>query len=171
MSRLFLAVRPGDASVAALEALDRHPAPGVRWVPPEQWHITLRFWADADPAAVIEAIDDGIANAHGRLLVAPTVTLGPVVSRMGPSTVVLPAHGVDELARTVRALTAEISPRESRPFQGHLTLARLRHRAACGVAGERITMTFTPDVVELVESELGPSGARHRVIASWPLNT
>ena len=169
MSRLFLAARPDDATVAALEALDRHPAPGVRWVPPEQWHITLRFWADADPETVIEAIDAGPEHDNARSFAAPTITLGPVVSRMGPSTVVLPAHGVDELARTVRELTAEIPPRESRPFQGHLTLARLRHRAACGVAGERFSATFIPENLDLVESELTPSGARHRVFASWPL--
>jgi 2'-5' RNA ligase len=171
MSRLFLAVRPDDATFVALEALDRDPAPGVRWVPPEQWHITLRFWADVDPAAVIEAIDAGVSDDDGRLFTAPTITLGPVVSRMGPSTVVLPAHGADQLARAVRELTVEIPPRESQPFQGHLTLARLRRRAACGVAGERFSATFIPSDLELVESELGPNGARHRVLASWPLGT
>lgn len=168
MSRLFLAVRPDDQIQAELEQLDRNPAPGVRWVPPGQWHITLRFWPEADPAAVIEAIDELAVNRWNGL--GPvTVTLGPVVSRLGADTVVLPASGLDELAAAVRAATREIPPRPQHPFVGHLTLARLKHRAACGVAGERFSAMFTPNDVELVESELHPSGARHRVIATWPI--
>jgi 2'-5' RNA ligase len=161
MSRLFLAVRPDDATRDLLEGLDRSPAPGVRWVPPEQWHVTLRFWADADPGEIIEALD-------AVRLPEVTIDLGPVVSRMGPSSVVLPATGADPLAAAVRAATNDIPPREHRPFVGHLTLARLRHRAACGVAGERFTARFVADSVELVESELLPTGARHRVLRTWP---
>lgn len=161
MSRVFLAVRPDDATRDLLEALDRSPAPGVRWVPPEQWHVTLRFWADADPGEIIEALD-------AVRLPEVTIELGPVVSRMGPSTVVLPAAGADSLAAAVRAATSDIAPREHRPFVGHLTLARLRHRSACGVVGERFSAWFVADSVDLVESELSPAGARHRVLHTWP---
>jgi 2'-5' RNA ligase len=161
MSRLFLAVRPDDATRDLLEALDRSPAAGVRWVPPEQWHVTLRFWSDADPAEIIEALD----GAH---LPEVTIDLGPVVCRMGPSTVVLPAAGAEPLATAVRRATAQVGPPEHRPFVGHLTLARLRHRAACGVAGERFGARFIADTVELIESELRPTGARHRALHTWP---
>jgi hypothetical protein len=34
------------------------------------------------------------------------------------------------------------------------------------VVGERFSATFTPSDLELVESELGPNRARHRVLAS-----
>ena len=161
MSRLFLAVRPDEITVEHLDALDRSPAPGVRWVPPEQWHVTLRFFADADPGEVIEALDEV-------RLPEIEIELGPVVSRMGPSMVVLPATGAEPLAAIARAATAHIPPRDDRPFVGHLTLARLRHRAACGVAGERFSARFVADRVELVESELSPTGARHRVVHTWP---
>ena len=161
MSRLFLAVRPDEITVEHLEALDRSPAPGVRWVPAEQWHVTLRFFPDADPGDVIEAIDEV-------RLPEVEIELGPVVSRMGSSMVVLPAVGADPLAAVARAATVHIPPLDDRPFVGHLTLARLRHRAACGVAGERFSARFIADCVELVESELHPSGARHRVVHTWP---
>ena len=161
MSRLFVAVRPDAVTVGHLEALDRSPAPGVRWVPPEQWHVTLRFFADADPGEVIEALD----VVH---LPEVEIELGPVVSRLGPSMVVLPTTGADPLAAVVRDATAHIPPRDDRPFVGHLTLARLRHRAACGVAGERFSARFVAGRVELVESELHPTGARHRVVHHWP---
>jgi 2'-5' RNA ligase len=160
MSRLFLAVHPDDATRDLLEALDRSPAPGVRWVPPDQWHVTLRFWADADPGEIIEAVD-------AVRLPEVAIELGPVVSRMGPVAVVLPAAGADPLAGAVLAATNGIPPTEHRPFVGHLTLARLRNRAACGVTGERFGSRFVADSVELVESELLPTGARHRVVRSW----
>ena len=162
VARLFLAVRPDPATVERLAQLDRSAATGVRWVPPEQWHITLRFWSDADA-------DDVMGALEGVRLPGADVMLGPIVSRLGRDTVVVPASGVDELAAVVRSATDEVLPREQRPFVGHLTLARLRHRAACGVAGERFTATFSPTSVDLVESVLRPDGARHRTIATWPL--
>jgi 2'-5' RNA ligase len=165
MPRLFVAALPDDVTRAALAALPRPEEPGVRWVPPEQWHVTLRFLGDADPVAVARALD-----AHR--LPRATAELGPVVSRFGRSTVVLPVAGLDELAAAVRAATAEIGPPpDPRPFTGHLTLARLRHRAACGVAGTRCRARFEVHEVVLVDSELRPEGAVHRTVHRVPTVT
>jgi 2'-5' RNA ligase len=130
----------------------------VRWVPPEQWHVTLRFLGDTDREAVAHALE-------ASPLPRATAELGPVVSRFGRSTVVLPVAGLDELAAAVRAATAHVGPPpDPRPFAGHLTLARLRHRAACGVAGSRLRAAFDVLEVVLVDSELRPEGAIHRVV-------
>jgi 2'-5' RNA ligase len=48
MPRLFLAVRPPEDVVAELMSLRRKDQRGVRFVRPEQWHVTLRFLGDAD---------------------------------------------------------------------------------------------------------------------------
>ena len=49
MSRLFVAMVPPRAAVAALErdvaAVQSEP---WRWVPPERWHVTLEFVGEAD---------------------------------------------------------------------------------------------------------------------------
>jgi 2'-5' RNA ligase len=120
--------------------------------------VTLRFLGDADPAAAVEALD------RHRWPQA-TAVLGPVVSRLGRSTVVVPVSGLEELARRVAEATSTIGlPPDPRPFAGHLTLARLRHRAACGVAGAALRARFEVRELVLVESELHPDGAIHRVL-------
>lgn len=160
MARLFVAVRPDDETCRVLDEVLGVPRPsvdGVRWVPPDQWHVTLRFWADADPAPIIDALDT---------VQFPTVSvmLGPVISRLGRTAVVVPAAGAEPLAEMVASAIGVADPR---PFNGHLTVARLRHRAACGIAGGRLTSTFIVSVVELVRSELSSSGAIHTSVARW----
>ena len=72
--------------------------------------------------------------------------------------------GLDELAEAVRATTAAVGTPPDRPFVGHLTLARLRDRAACGVTGTAVDLGFDVDEVVLVRSTLGPGGARHEPV-------
>ena len=163
MARLFVAARPPQAVLDQLAALPRPAEPGVRWVPPEQWHVTLRFLGEADP-------DQAAAALAGLRSPEATAELGPVVSRLGRSVVCVPVAGLDELAAAVTAATAGMGgPPEARRFRGHLTLARLRHRAACGVTGTRISARFVVTQVELVRSVTGPSGAVHHVERRVPL--
>jgi len=164
VARLFLAVRPPAEALAAVAELPRPDEPGVRWVPAEQWHITVRFLGDADP-------DDVIAAMPSITRLGPTpVTLGPRVSRLGRSVICLPASGLGHVASLVEALTRDLGrPPEDRPFQGHLTLARLRHRGACRLAGHHLTVLFEAREVELVASSLSDRGAQHDVIHRWPL--
>jgi RNA 2',3'-cyclic 3'-phosphodiesterase len=162
VTRLFVAVRPPDTVRRRLLELPRDEQPGVRWVPPAQWHITLRFVGDAPVEQVVErlaAVD----------LPSSTARLGPVVSRLGRDAVVIPVTGLDALAGTVRAATEDIGrPPGPRPFNGHLTLARLRQRVACGVAGTRFVDEFQVAEIELVSSVLEPTGAVHQVVGRWP---
>ncbi|HEY6531428.1 MAG TPA: RNA 2',3'-cyclic phosphodiesterase [Acidimicrobiales bacterium] len=163
MSRLFVAAplpRPVRTDLA--ERLPRAAEPGVRWVPEEQWHVTLRFLGEADEDAAAGALDD---------LRAPpaTVTLGPRVSRLGRDVVCLPADGLDELARAVRAATAHVGEPPGRPFVGHVTLARLRNRGACGITGTPILLRYPVDEIVLVRSTLGPTGATHEPLLTVPL--
>ncbi|MEZ5218643.1 MAG: 2'-5' RNA ligase family protein [Ilumatobacteraceae bacterium] len=76
MARLFVAAYPPAEVVENLMALERHASPNVRWVPPEQWHVTLQFFG---------AVDEGLAvDAFGNIRSAPTVAkLGARVGRLG----------------------------------------------------------------------------------------
>ena len=66
----------------------------MRLVRPENWHITLRFLGEADPASVIHAM----SGWYG----APTrVTLGPAVDVLTDRMLVLPASGLDRVAAEV----------------------------------------------------------------------
>lgn len=163
MSRLFLGIRPPAELAGRLAALRRDDGPGVRWVPAEQLHVTLRFLGDAEADRVAAVV-------AGAVLPPATAVLGPAVARMGRSVVVVPVRGVDDLAGAVREATAGLGePPDPRGFRGHLTLARLRHRAACGVAGARVDGSWEVREVELVSSVTDPAGAVHEVIARFPV--
>ena len=167
MSRLFVAVWPPPDVREGLAALGRPVDPGVRWVRPEHWHITLRFFGEADEAAA--------AAALGRLDVAPfaggvEAVLGPRVSRLGRAVVCVPVAGLDDLAVAVSTVTADVGqPPDPRPFAGHLTLARLRHRAACGVTGTAVSAGFPVRSLDLVRSVPGPEGPTYEVVTTVAL--
>ncbi|HSL56757.1 MAG TPA: RNA 2',3'-cyclic phosphodiesterase [Acidimicrobiales bacterium] len=170
--RLFVAVTPPPEVLDAIATLPRPDEPGVRWVPREQWHVTLRFLGDADPDAVAAALDGALGDGADRVphATGARCELGPVVSRLGRSVVCVPASGLDELARVVTTATAHLgTPPDPRPFTGHLTLARLRQRAACGVTGAPFRASFDVRDVDLVESRLGSDGATHTRRGRWPV--
>lgn len=149
--------------MSVLAALARPPSPGVRWVPPEQWHVTVRFLGAADP----HEVGDALRRAS---LPAATATLGPAVSRLGRGVVVVPVAGLDALGDAVSSATAELGrPPDPRPFRGHLTLARLRGRAACGVAGAPVRASFVVGELLVVSSRTGSEGASYLVVERVPL--
>jgi 2'-5' RNA ligase len=158
MTRLFVAAPlPRDVRHDLAQRLPRPPEPGVRWVPEEQWHVTLRFLGDADEAQALGALDDLRAQPA-------TATLGPRVSRLGRDVVCLPVVGLDHIAQEVRRATAHVGEPPGRPFVGHLTLARLRDRNACGITGTSIVLSFPVHEVVLVRSTLEPDGATHETL-------
>jgi 2'-5' RNA ligase len=161
VARLFLAVWPPAQAVEQLRMLPRANQPGVRWVPPANWHVTVRFLADADPTEVRSSL-------AGKTLPSVTAELGPVVRRLGQSAVVVPVGGLDELAAVVGAATAGIGrPPDRRPFNGHLTLARLRHGATCDLVGTPVAAEGRIAEVVLVRSALTHEGASYEVIGRW----
>jgi 2'-5' RNA ligase len=155
--RLFVAVIPPAPIRAAIAALDRPDAPGVRWTTADQWHVTLRFLGEVeDPSPVVVALDSaGLAPA--------TATLGPRLVALGRGVLTVPVAGLDALAGAVTAATAGVgNPAGGRPFRGHLTLARARRGASVrSLAGAAVAATFPVGEVRLVRSRLGPGGARY----------
>lgn len=162
-ARLFVAAWPPAEVVAALADLPRPDEPGVRWTRPASWHVTLRFFGRADPDEATEAVR--------RVVHPPAVAeMGPAVHRLGRNVLCVPVAGLDSLAAVVVAATADVGePPDPRPFAGHLTLARLRHRGACGLAGHPVAARWTVDAIALVRSTLDPGGARYEVVEKVPL--
>ena len=165
MARLFLAVWAPAPVVECLRSLPRPDAPGVRWVPPTNWHVTVRFFGDAEPSDVVAGLD-------GTRLPAATAVVGPAVRRLGPSALVVPVAGLDDLAATVGAATVDVGQAPGpRPFNGHLTLARLRRGATCDVTGTPIAAEFDVTEIVLVRSDLSHDGATYEVIGRWATGT
>lgn len=164
MTRLFVAAWPDATTIERLRALDRPDEPGVRWVPEPNLHVTLRFLGDVDPAAASRRLADA-------RLPAATALLGPTLERLDRRQVVVPVDGVDALAAAVRSATAEIGDHDPRPFRGHLTVARTKPDAATVTIGAALTAGFEVRAVELVASELQPTGAVYTTLATFATDT
>jgi len=163
MARLFIAVWPPEEVVAELSTLHRKDQRGVRFVHPDNWHITLRFLGEADPDEVIDALD-------GTPFTAAPARLGPAVDVISERALVVPVDGLDALAERVTDRTSHIGERPHKRFVGHLTLARVKsHVPMPRVLGGLISATFDVDEIALVQSRLDPDGAHYDTIETWPV--
>lgn len=167
MARLFVAVWPTPEVMEQLRALDRPNIDGVRWTTEDQWHVTLQFLGEGDPAKF------GAKLGAARWATRPmTVRLGPEVALMGKEIVCLPANapGLEKLARQVSEVTGV---RRTNRFVGHLTLARARNKAPKAaleaLKGTPCEAMWTAESVSLVRSSLNPGGARYETVESYPL--
>lgn len=166
MHRLFVCLWPPDEVRSVLESLHRKDQVGVRFVPPENWHVTLRFIGDADPHAVAAALD-------GAKFSPTTVRLGPAVDVGSGRTLFVAATGADDLATEVVRTTGHLGDQPiRRRFLGHVTIARLKKRANMPRAlGTRVEAAWRPAYVALVASRLHPDGARYETLDSWPIGS
>lgn len=174
--RLFFAVWPPDevrdrlwSSLSGL----RDATPGVRWVPRDRYHITLRFLGDVGEqmlprlvraAAVLAGESPFRARVHG----------GGTFPRRGAPRVYWLGCTADPLVRMRtlldRALVREGIEVEGRNFTPHLTVGRTERRP--GVPRSRRTTAptrgadvstdwFRVDAVHIVRSRLFPEGPRY----------
>lgn len=182
--RLFFALWPPEdvreglwRSLAPL----RRARPGVRWVPPERYHVTLRFLGDTSAALLpsLKLAGDALGR-HGAFGVH--FTGAGVFPPRGAPRVYWVGITPEPLTRMRRildgALAREGIAPERRPFKAHLTVGRVRSgggaKGAAGVAdGEAAGAfgeSFTVDALHLVRSELFPDGPRyaniHKVVLS-----
>ncbi len=179
--RAFVAVELGAGARAAAAALvrrlrERPGAEGVRWVPEENLHVTLRFLGDVERERL-----PGLAAAV-RAAAAPlppfALALGPLhafPSPRRPRVVALALVPEAPLAALAEAIEAALRARgvapEARRFRSHLTLGRSRGPAlALDLAGaEAEPARFDVREAVLFQSELSASGARHRALERLPL--
>jgi 2'-5' RNA ligase len=188
LDRAFVAVFPPPAVVAALDA-SLAPLRGraLRWVRPQQWHVTLRFLGRVPDVDVLVA---SLARAAGGVPAIPGVHLAGAGAfpdaRRGSVLWIGVAPGGSEalvaLAAAVEAACVEagFAP-EARPFHPHLTVARatrprdLRALVAAletvldAAVGAGPGTPWPVGEVALVSSDTRPDGARYEVVAHLPL--
>jgi len=181
--RLFVALIPPRAVLDQLaEAIAplRADLPTVRWTRPETWHLTLAFLGAVEPEA-IEALVDRLDRVAGRqdpieLAVAGAGRFGDQVLWAGIS-VSGDRESVRRLADSVRAAARRSGVEvESRPYRGHITLARGTSAIDLRPLVERlrrfIGSPWTAAELYLVESQLGAGPgrtARYETRERWPL--
>src|SRR6266700_3645661 len=127
MPRLFTGF-PIPAPIGGALASLRGGLSGARWIEPEDYHVTLRFFGDVD-GGMARAIDADLADlAQGGLTLAldEIGVFGrqrphALIARVKPS----PALTCLQTAQEMLARRNGLPP-EPRKFTPHVTLARLR---------------------------------------------
>lgn len=182
--RAFVAVTPDASVVAGVEAWRREVAAAVdrvRWAPPSQWHVTLRFLGET-PLGLVDALVDHLARLAARIPSFPAALRGAgVFPPRGEPRVLWVGVEAGEALRSLRdgveAVVRGLGfPEEERPFSPHLTLARAG--AGGSLAGVRPRLAGVRDRVwgrwevrgfTLFRSELRPAGAIHSPLAEFSL--
>ncbi|MSP02320.1 MAG: RNA 2',3'-cyclic phosphodiesterase [Acetobacteraceae bacterium] len=135
--RLFVALDLPWSAREQLAALSGSGIPGARWVPPENYHLTLRFIGDI-PSHVARDVDDALLGLRSRGF-ALTLTGMGTFSKGGVSSAlwvgVERTPPLDHLRNKIEMALQRcgLEP-ERRKFQPHVTLARLDNPAEGKVA-------------------------------------
>lgn len=180
-ARLFVAIalpsvvrRELEAATRAARRLDE-----LRWAPTEQLHATLRFIGETTVDR-IPAIGSALATAVGRHS-RFTIDVGGAGAFPSTDRARVVWIGVRESVQLLRlhervetALATQGIEPDPRRFRPHVTLARVRRGPVpIGLARAlhelRFEASFEIGAVSLMQSELGPKGARHIELASCPL--
>lgn len=174
--RVFFAVWPPEMVRERLwHALAplRDATPGVRWIPPDRYHVTLRFMGDIDDASLPRLVRAAEALASEPPFRARLTGNGTFLRRGVPR-----VHWVglkaDPLVRVRdlldRGLACEGFVGERRAFRPHLTIGRpKRGRLPAGTRGGRhreVELSlgaewFRVEAVHIVQSRLFPDGPRY----------
>ncbi len=171
--RLFIALPLGSSVKTALGSIisDLKPHGGsVKWVKPENIHMTLRFLGETDEKLLgdIKEVIDEVAGQHHRVETSIS-KLGGFPNLNRPRVIwVGMEKDIDHLAKVARQMELKIRTlgfeEESKPFKAHLTLARVRApQGLNNLVGhlrdyrmEEIPVSF--DRIILFKSTLTPQG-------------
>ena len=175
--RAFVALEL-DASlreaIGELQARLRPRLGGIRLVPPEGIHLTLRFLGDTSPAQV-ETLRPLLATAAAACPVAEArvAGLGTFPERGSPRVLWLgldvPPTVFDLQRACERAARAAGFEREERPFRAHLTLGRWRDRSPRPDLPPADLGATPLDSLVLFGSDLRPDGAVYTPLAGFAL--
>ena len=184
--RLFVGVRvsvqTANALTAAAETLQRRAKDAkldIKWVPPVNYHATLKFlgWTrDEAVLAVRDALDEALVG------VAPTkfrcARLGafPSLDKASVLWAGIDDKPLDDIAaRIEKAMVGIGFAAEGRAFHGHVTLGRLREtrpvRDVVLPLSEQMFSDTRIDGVTLFESETKSSGSVYRDLHRAPFKT
>lgn len=133
--RAFIAIELDEAvrgEVSAILANLKQSGADVKWVSPENIHLTLKFLGDVKKDG-IEKIKNALkaaANRAGRFNISLS-EIGAFPNLNSPRVIWLRIkEGADESAKLVNEIEGQLVklglPKENRPFSFHLTLGRVR---------------------------------------------
>ena len=177
MTRLFIGIDPPQSHRLQIESIC-FGLPGVRWVPPEQIHLTLRFIGEVD-GSIFRQIIDELAEIKTEPLTLKIKGIGHFPPRRSPRVIWLGLEQNDELVqlrnRIEKSLVQIGLKPEGRKFAAHITIARLKNPPINKIkdflaANYHYELPpFTVKEFNLFSSKLNSSGAIHQIEASYPV--
>jgi len=177
--RVFCALTLDHGAIAATRRIisaARETVKGFRWVPPENWHITLKFLGD------VQVTGAAALKAALRKMAGPAIPVR--LSRMGAFPDLRQPRvlwvGVDDTSEEMLRLVGRIEDaceelgyeRERRRFRPHLTVARSqRATRQSGPQGEDVRHETMLRQLVLFRSYLSSAGARYEPLVEIPLGS
>jgi len=173
--RTFIAIELPESIVSSLKKIQeglRSYGFKVRWVKPENIHLTLKFLGDihaGDTQKVGAAISESVREYAPFSLSAKGIGTFPGIKR--PRVIWVGTVGQqNELSGLQKRLDHELAAvgfeKDKRPFKGHLTLGRVKRKMdprrlveALKEFGGFESEPFMADEVVLFKSDLKPTGA------------
>jgi RNA 2',3'-cyclic 3'-phosphodiesterase len=176
--RLFVALDLPQSVKQSLEPLAKGLG-DVRWLTPEQQHLTLRFIGDVSNGALHE-IAEALATVPAQPFEVMLKGLGHFPPRGEPRVLWVGVEKSAELAglkrRVDRALKDAGMPPDARKFAPHVTIARMRDPLSPTRLGTYLmrhslyrSAPFPVSSFHLYCSWLRSDGAEHQIEASYEL--
>ncbi len=177
-ARLFVAIPPSEPVREALSALTGS-ASRIRWTPPGQFHLSLRFIGAASPADC-ERMVDALRQIRVRAFLLGVEGVGCFPAKGEPRVLWAGVGSGHPFLHQLRQqvddclLGAGVSF-ELRPFVPHITLGRTREPAAGTVAAwlkqhrNLVGPVWPVDRFQLMASESSGDGVHHRLVQDYTL--
>lgn len=185
--RLFVAINPSTAERARLAEASRalrEAGYPIRWVAPENVHLTLKFLGEvveAQVAGVCAAVDESAKQLGSLQMAVRDFGAFPNLRRPQVVWAGLEANAsLEELQSRVEGALADLGfPHERRKFRPHLTLGRAQKRTRVSdfhgleelVKGLSYDDVFEVRGVDVMRSRLRPSGAIYDVLHTAELGS
>ena len=182
--RFFVALQLSPKVTTSLSDLIRRlePCSGLHWVSPRNMHLTLKYigeWPSEKTEEIIKCLNEIRMPLREMILNIPLAGLGFFPNSHQPKVFWAGAEntpGLRQLASVIDSALQSVGVAPAvRPYQPHLTLARINDDAlmdgllrAIEDLPSREFGVISPDRFGLFESNLTENGSSYRKIAEFP---
>ncbi len=184
--RTFIAIEPPEPLMGHLGRLQgslESYGLNIRWVRPENIHLTLKFLGDIKTREV-EAISQALAGPVRRLAPFGVSLKGiGIFPGMNKPRVVWAGigSGIEEIHQLKSLVEDRLAAcgfkREDRPFRAHLTMGRVKGpikipalKGLIGAFGDFVTQAAVVSRLSFLKSDLRPKGAVYTGLAEFKMD-
>ena len=179
MKRLFIAINiPPDIKKRIEEIIEDSKAE-IRFLPPENWHLTISFLGyqpDEAVSPIIESLKETAEYFPAPLIVFDKTIFGPPAKPARMIWLISPKEISQNLDKIKNYLEDSLAKnrvsfqRENRAFNNHLTLVRFQRDSMPNLADIKLPpidlIKFQAQNLDLMESHLKRTGAEYEILTS-----